>query len=86
MYQAASAHQALFGASENAVKSQVWIAMAVYVLVALIRKRLDLDFSVHSMLQILSLTPFEKVLLFQLLTDMAPAETPPTNPNQLILL
>ena len=67
-------------------KSQVWIAVAVYVLVAIIRKRLDLDFSLHSMLQILSVTPFEKVPLFQLLTDMAPAETPPANPNQLILL
>lgn len=75
-----------FGTSENAVKSQVWIAVAVYVLVAIIRKRLDLDFSLHSMLQILSVTPFEKVPLFQLLTDMAPAETLPTNPNQLILL
>ena len=75
-----------FGTSENAVKSQVWIAVAVYVLVAIIRKRLDLDFSLHSMLQILSVTPFEKVPLFQLLTDMAPAETSPANPNQLILL
>ena len=75
-----------FGTSENAVKSQVWIAVAVYVLVAIIRKRLDLDFSLHSMLQILSVTPFEKVPLFQLLTDMAPAETRPANPSQLILL
>jgi hypothetical protein len=75
-----------FGTSENAVKSQVWIAVAVYVLVAIIRKRLDLEFSLHSMLQILSVTPFEKVPLFQLLTDMAPAETAPTNPSQLILL
>ncbi len=75
-----------FGTSENAVKSQVWIAVAVYVLVAIIRKRLDLKFSLHSMLQILSVTPFEKVPLLQLLADMAPAETPPSNPNQLILL
>jgi Domain of unknown function (DUF4372)/Transposase DDE domain len=75
-----------FGTSENAVKSQVWIAVAVYVLVAIIRKRLDLKFSLHSMLQILSVTPFEKVPLFQLLTEMAPAETSPTDSNQLILL
>jgi hypothetical protein len=75
-----------FGTSENAVKSQVWIAVAVYVLVAIIRKRLDLDFSLHSMLQILSVTPFEKVPLFQLLTEMAPAEPSARNPNQLILL
>ena len=60
--------------------------MAVYVLVAIIRKRLNLDFSLHSMLQILSVTPFEKVPMFQLLTEMAPAATSPTNPNQLILL
>lgn len=75
-----------FGTSENAVKTQVWIAVAVYVLVAIIRKRLDLKFSLHSMLQILSVTPFEKTPLIQLLTDMVPAEQSPTNPNQLILL
>ena len=75
-----------FGTSENAVKTQVWTAVAVYVLVAIIRKRLDLQFSLHSMLQILSVTPFEKVSLFQLLNEMAPAETSLTNPNQLILL
>lgn len=75
-----------FGTSENAVKSQVWIAVAVYVLVAIIRKRLNLEFSLHSMLQILSVTPFEKVSLIQMLTDMAPAEESPANPNQLILL
>jgi hypothetical protein len=60
--------------------------VAVCGLVAIIRKRLDLQFSLHSMLQILSVTPFEKVPLFQLLTDMTPAETSFTNPNQLILL
>jgi hypothetical protein len=75
-----------FGTSENAVKSQVWIAVAVYVLVAIIRKRLNLEFSLHSMLQILSVTPFEKVSLFQMLTDMAPMEKSSANPNQLILL
>ena len=75
-----------FGTSENAVKSQVWIAVAVYVLVAIIRKRLNLEFSLHSMLQILSVTPFEKVSLFQMLTDMAPVEESSVNPNQLILV
>lgn len=74
-----------FGTSENAVKTQVWIAVAVYVLVAIIRKRLDLKFSLHSMLQILSVTPFEKVPLFQLLTDTAPVVEIPTGTNQLIL-
>jgi hypothetical protein len=75
-----------FGTSENAVKTQVWIAVAVYVLVAIIRKRLDLKFSLHSMLQILSVTPFEKIPLIQLLNDLPPIEPSPTNPNQLILL
>src|SRR5271157_600526 len=75
-----------FGTSENAVKTQVWTAVAVYVLVAIIRKQLDLKLSLHSMLQILSVTPFEKASLFQLLTEMAPAETSPTNPNQLIFV
>jgi hypothetical protein len=59
----------------------VRIAVADYVLVAIIRKRLDLAFSLHLILQILSVTPFEKAPLFQLLTDIAPAETSPTNPN-----
>ena len=60
-----------FGTSENAVKTQVWIAVATYVLVAIVRKRLKLDLSLHSMLQILSVTPFETVSLLQLLTDAA---------------
>jgi hypothetical protein len=75
-----------FGTSENAVKTQVWIAVSVYVLVAIIRKRLDLDMSLHSMLQILSVTPFEKVSLLQLLTDTEPPTDPLANGNQLTLL
>lgn len=74
-----------FGTSENAVKTQVWIAVAVYVLVAIVRKRLDLKFSLHPMLQILSVTPFEKIPLIQLLTDITPVEEVTANPNQLIL-
>jgi hypothetical protein len=75
-----------FGTSENAVKSQVWIAVATYVLVAIVKKRLSLDLSLHSMLQILSVTPFEKVPLLQLLTDAAPPPDGLDNGNQLILL
>ena len=75
-----------FGTSENAVKTQVWIAVAVYVLVAIIRKRLNLELSLHEMLQILSVTPFEKTPMFQLLTDSAISENLNTDPNQLILL
>ena len=66
-----------FGTSENAVKSQVWIAVATYVLVAIVKKRLNLNLSLHAMLQILSVTPFEKLSLSQLLTDTGPDENDP---------
>ena len=75
-----------FGTSENAVKSQIWIAVAVYVLVAIIKKRLNLDLSLHAMLQILSVTPFEKVPLIQLLTDTPAPPEKPGDRNQLFLL
>lgn len=75
-----------FGTSENAVKSQVWMAMATYVLVAIVKKQMNLDLSLHEMLQILSVTPFEKIPLFHLLTDMAPTEEIDVPSNQLILL
>lgn len=75
-----------FGTSENAVKSQVWIAVATYVLVAIVKKRLNLDLSLHAMLQILSVTPFEKAPLLQLLTEMAPLENTNDSGNQLTLL
>jgi len=75
-----------FGTSENAVKTQVWIAVAVYVLVAIVRKRLNLELSLHEMLQILSITPFEKIPMIQLLTYSATNEDIHDDPNQLILL
>lgn len=75
-----------FGTSENSVKTQVWIAVAVYVLVAIVRKRLNLELSLHEMLQILSVTPFEKTPLFQLLIPSAISENMNVDPNQLILL
>ena len=78
--------KAFFGTSENAVKTQVWIAVTTYVLVAIVKKRLNLDLSLHAMLQILSVTPFEKAPLLQLLTDMAPIEETSAPGNQLILL
>ena len=59
-----------FGTSENAVKSQIWIAVSVYVLVAIVKKRLNLSASLYEMLQILSLTMFERMPLNQLLTKM----------------
>jgi len=57
-----------FGTSPNAVKTQIWIAVSVYVLVAIIRKRLDLGISLYTMLQIFSVMPFEKIPLQQALT------------------
>jgi hypothetical protein len=59
--------KSFYGVSENAVRTQIWIALAVYVLVAILKKRLALDASLYTILQILSLTPFEKTPLDQLL-------------------
>jgi len=75
-----------FGTSENAVKTQIWIAVAVYVLVAIVRKQLNLPHSLHALLQILSLTPFEKTPLLQLLTDFQPTDEAVTLDMQLKLL
>jgi len=61
--------KSFFGTSENAVKSQIWIAISVYVLVAIIKKRLDLKTDLYTILQILSLTLFEKTSLKQLLSN-----------------
>jgi transposase len=61
--------KAFFGHSENAVKSQIWIAVSVYVLVAILRKRLHLEANLYTILQVLSVTIFEKIPLLQVLTD-----------------
>jgi len=58
-----------FGTSENAVKSQIWIAISVYVLIAIIKKRLHLEVSLHTLLQILSVSIFEKIELTQAVAD-----------------
>ncbi|MDQ5880708.1 MAG: hypothetical protein QG616_538 [Pseudomonadota bacterium] len=58
-----------FGTSENAVKTQIWIAVSVYVLVAIIKKKLQLDASLYTLLQILSVTLFEKMPLQQAFPD-----------------
>ena len=59
--------KSFYGISENAVKTQIWIAVSVYVLVAIIKKRLKIETSLYNILQILSLTLFEKISLIQLL-------------------
>ncbi len=61
--------KSFYGTSQNAVKTQVWIAVSVYLLVAILKKRLDLDASLYTILQVLSLTIFEKTPLLQILTE-----------------
>lgn len=61
--------KAFYGLSENAVKTQIWIAISVYVLVAILKKQLSLDHSMRNILQVLSVTLFEKRPLFQLFSE-----------------
>ena len=75
-----------YGYSENAVKTQVWIAVSVYVLVAIFRKRLGVDASLHEILQVLSLNLFEKVPVLQALGRVASQEKSDAISNQLNLL
>jgi Domain of unknown function (DUF4372)/Transposase DDE domain len=77
--------KAFFGTTENAVKSQIWIAVSVYVLVAIVRKRLNLSRSLYELLQILSLNQFEKTPLDTLLSRSAEAAESAQSANQLIL-
>ena len=74
-----------YGTSENAVKTQVWIAVSVYVLVAIIKKELQLEASLHTLLQILSVTLFEKMPLQQALADSADLALGLDSANQLTL-
>ena len=77
--------KAFFGTSENAVKSQIWIAVSVYVLVAIVKKRLKLPGSLYQALQILSLTMFERMPLDQLLTQVAADDVDTDSGKQLSL-
>jgi len=74
-----------FGTSENALKTQVWIAIAVYVLVAIVKKQLKSDASLYTILQILSLTLFEKTPLNQLIKNSVNIEDEDDMTNQLNL-
>jgi hypothetical protein len=74
-----------FGTSENAVKTQIWIAVCVYAMAAIIKKELKLDVSLYTFLQILSVRPFEKVELFQALQDADYSSSPQPQANQLNL-
>ena len=77
--------KAFYGTSENAVKTQIWIAISVYVLVAIVKKRLQAEPSLYTILQILSVTLFEKVELYQLLTESEQNLMSPDHRNQLSL-
>ena len=77
--------KSFFGTSENAVKTQIFIAISVYVLVAILKKRLNIDLTLYTILQILSLTSFEKIPLLQLLTNDASQNRFPTGHIQLNL-
>ena len=77
--------KAFFGVTENAVKTQIWIAISVYVLVAIVKKRLNLSATLYELLQILSLTLFERVSLIQLLADCDPTTKLTNHQNQLNL-
>ena len=77
--------KAFYGTSENAVKTQTWIAVSVYVLVAIIRKRLELDASLYQILQIFSVTLFEKTPILQVFQEGIAQTDLPIDTNQLIL-
>jgi hypothetical protein len=77
--------KAFYGTSENAVKTQVWIAIAVYVLVAIVKKQLNLEPSLYTILQILSVTLFEKTPILQALSQIRQPQTDPDAQKQLIL-
>src|SRR5436305_8756945 len=77
--------KAFYGTSENAVKTQIWVAVSVYVLVAIVRKRLTLEASLYQILQILSLTLFEKTPILCALRPIDQDASSTENVNQLIL-
>jgi hypothetical protein len=77
--------KAFYGTSENAVKTQIWIAVSVYVLVSIVRKRLGIEASLYQLLQIFSVTLFEKTPILRALQRYDSQEELQTNYNQLIL-
>ena len=77
--------KAFYGTSENAVKTQIWIAVSIYVLVAIARKRLGLDKSLYQILQIFSITSLEKVPILQVFEAFDSNLELLDNSNQLIL-
>jgi IS4 transposase len=78
--------KAFYGLSENAVRTQIWIAVAVYVLLAIVRKRLQLEVSLYTFLQVLSLTLFEKTPILQAFQHQLSSPEPNPHSIQLTLL
>jgi hypothetical protein len=74
-----------YGTSENAVKTQIWIAVSVYVLVAIVRKRLKLDASLYTLMQVFSVTAFEKASIESVILQAADSSEPVMDGNQLNL-
>ncbi len=62
--------KSFYGTSENAVKTQIWIAVTIYVLVAILKKQLNLSCSLYTFLQVLSVNMFERTFILQLLSDV----------------
>jgi IS4 transposase len=77
--------KAFYGTSENAVKTQIWIAISVYVLVAIVKKRLKVEQSLYTILQILSVTLFQKTPISQTLSNISTGTETSESHNQLIL-
>jgi len=77
--------KSFYGTSENAVKAQIWIAISIYVLVAIMKKRLNVDLSLYTILQILSISLFEKMPILQALTANDYINTTTSNHKQLKL-
>ena len=78
--------KAFYGTSPNAVRTQIWSAIAVYLLVALLKKRLHLEASLYTILQILSLTLFEKMPISQALAQLTPTSPSPNLQNHQCLM
>ncbi len=77
--------KSFYGTSENALKTQIWIAVSVYVLIAIIKKRLDLELSFYTILQIFSVTAFEQLPIIQILTSFDLENHTIDSCNQLLL-
>ena len=77
--------KAFYGTSDNAVKTQIWVAISTYLLVAIIKKELKMKHSIYTILQILSISLFEKTPIQSLFADIALPESEPGIPKQLIL-